>query len=390
MKEPFLKLLFIKNKLKKFSKNFFQRPNYETLLQQDRFWFKSVSWGIIGTAVFGLAWISLAKTEEIILVKGKIVPKGDVKEIQMPISGIAQKILVKEGDSVSKGDLLIQLDKQSSIAEFNTLNQSLNLKESQLKLKNREFEAFKHSMKVDIDLLSKMAKIDKEILAKKFLLFQEGAISELLYLNQEIKTQESIKNLRKSESNLEISSDRYMQEIDEIKSRINEINGRIEENIVRQKYQSIVAPVSGVVFDIQPKIVGYAAQATDTLLKIVPKSELEARIEIPSKDIGFVKNGMKVDISIDSYPSTDFGVITGFVNNISSDALKPDQTLQRPFLSYPATIELDYQELKLDNGKILNLKVGMSLGASIKLRKVSYLQLLLSGFKNKTDSLKEL
>ena len=235
-------------------------------------------------------------------MKGKIVPKGDVKEIQMPISGIAQKILVKEGDSVSKGDLLIQLDKQSSIAEFNTLNQSLNLKESQLKLKNREFEGFKHSMKVDIDLLSKMAKIDKEILAKKFLLFQEGAISELVYLNQEIKTQESMKNLRKSESNLEISSDRYMQEIDEIKSRINEIKGRIEENIVRQKYQSIVAPVSGVVFDIQPKIVGYAAQATDTLLKIVPKSELEARIEIPSKDIGFVKNGMKVDISIDSFP----------------------------------------------------------------------------------------
>ena len=135
---------------------------------------------------------------------------------------------------------------------------------------------------------------------------------------------------------------------------------------------------------------GYTAQATETTLKIVPESELEARIEIPSEDIGFVKDGMSVDISIDSYPSTDFGVISGSINNISSDALEPDQSAQRSVFSYPAKITLDSQVLKLDNGNELKLKAGMSLNASIKLRKVSYLQLLLSSFKNKTDSLKEL
>ena len=99
---------------------------------------------------------------------------------------------------------------------------------------------------------------------------------------------------------------------------------------------------------------------------------------------------MIVDISIDSYPATDFGVISGTINNISSDALEPDQTVQRNVFSYPAKIKLDSQVLKLDNGNELKLKAGMSLNASIKLRKVSYLQLLLSSFKNKTDSLKEL
>jgi len=34
--------------------------------------------------------------------------------------------------------------------------------------------------------------------------------------------------------------------------------------------------------------------------------------------------------------------------------------------------------------------VGMSLTANIKLRKVTYLQLLLSDFKDKTNSLKEI
>ena len=48
------------------------------------------------------------------------------------------------------------------------------------------------------------------------------------------------------------------------------------------------------------------------------------------------------------------------------------------------------QNLKIKGGKELNLKVGMSLQGNIKLRKVSYLNLLLTNFKSKTDSLKEL
>ena len=377
---------------KKFKKilNVLYKPEYDVLLQQDRFWFKSVTWGIIGTALFGVSWLTFAKTDEIVLVTGKIVPIGDVKEIQMPIGGIAKEILVNEGDIVKKGDLLIQLDKESSLAEFETLNESLILKERKLKLKNNEYQGFVSSREKNIDVLGNMEKLDQQILDKYYFLFQEGAGSEVDYLRQKIKAQDSYKTLKNAESELDIQSDIYKQELDEIRSQINEIKGRLAENSVTQRYQSLTAPIKGVVFDIQPKIIGYAAQATETILKIVPESELEARIEIPSEDIGFVKDGMKVDISIDSYPSTDFGVITGKIYNISSDALEPDQSEQRNVFSYPAKIILDSQVLKLDNGNELKLKAGMSLNASVKLRKVSYLQLLLSSFKNKTDSLKEL
>ena len=381
---------FFSNKRFKKLRNIVYKEDYENLLQQDRFWFKSVSWGIIGTALFGISWLSFAKTDEIILVSGKIVPIGDVKEIQMPIGGIAKEILVEEGDIVEKGDLLIQLDKESSIAEFNTLNESLNLKERQLNLKKREYDVFIESRKKNLEFLKNIEILDREIAEKYHLLFKEGAGSEVDYLRQKIKSEDSFKTVKNAESELDIQSDIYKQDIDEIRSQINEIKGRLAENNVKQRYQSLVSPIKGVVFDIQPKIVGYAAQATETILKIVPQSELEARVEIPSEDIGFVKNGMSVDISIDSYPSTDFGVISGSINNISSASLEPDQSAQRNVFSYPAKITLDSQSLRLDNGNELKLKAGMSLNASIKLRKVSYLNLLLSSFKNKTDSIKEL
>ena len=57
---------FSKKRFKRLQ-NIFYKEEYENLLQQDQFWFKSVTWGIIGTALFGISWLSFAKTDEIIL-----------------------------------------------------------------------------------------------------------------------------------------------------------------------------------------------------------------------------------------------------------------------------------------------------------------------------------
>ena len=53
-------------------------------------------------------------------------------------------------------------------------------------------------------------------------------------------------------------------------------------------------------------------------------------------------------------------------------------------------VQLSSQQLKLKGGEQLPLQVGMSLTSNIKLRKVSYLQLLLGTFEDKVDSLRQL
>ena len=141
---------------------------------------------------------------------------------------------------------------------------------------------------------------------------------------------------------------------------------------------------------MKPTTEGYVAQSSEPIMKIVPFDDLEADIEIPSNKIGFVKVGMPVEINIDSFPSSDFGVLEGTVKKIGSDALAPSQLDQRNEYKYPATIELEEQIFKLQNGSSLPLQVGMSLSANIKLRKVSYLQLLFSTFDRKTDALKKI
>ena len=141
-------------------------------------------------------------------------------------------------------------------------------------------------------------------------------------------------------------------------------------------------------FDLKPKGPGFVAQTSEPVMKIVPFSDLQAKVEITSSDIGFVRVGKPVDISIDSFPATDFGVLAGTLRSIGSDALPPDERSQ--VHRFPAIVALDSQQFKLKSGQILPLQVGMSLTANIKLRKVSYLQLLLGGFQDKTDSLRRI
>ena len=79
----------------------------ESVLQQGRFWMRTVTWSLIGTTVFGVAWLALARTEEIVVAPGQLEPIGSVQDIQMPVGGVADQILVKEGEEVKAGQGLI-------------------------------------------------------------------------------------------------------------------------------------------------------------------------------------------------------------------------------------------------------------------------------------------
>ena len=101
------------------------------------------------------------------------------------------------------------------------------------------------------------------------------------------------------------------QQIQQLKAELEELTAQITETSVNLRYQVLRSPVDGIVFDLQPRGKGYAAQGTETVMKIVPYDTLQAKVEIPSSQIGFVKVGMPADLSIDSFPATDFGVLEG-------------------------------------------------------------------------------
>ena len=372
----------------------------ESVLQQGRFWMKTVTWTLIGTTVFGVAWLALARTEEIVVAPGQLEPVGSVQDIQMPVGGVADEILVKEGDSVKAGQVLMKLDTEATEEQRLSLETTIKLKQEQLRLKEQEKQRYLQVNNEEVQMLENNLELQSEILERFEQLEEAGATSELQYLSQQNAVEETRGRLMQTKADRLRQTAQLEQQVAQLNSELADLNGRLAQARVTLRYQQLKSPVDGVVFDLKPTATGFTAQSTQTVMKVVPYGSLEAKVEVPSNKIGFVtvpdgcpqdlESCMKVDISIDSYPSTDFGVLEGKVTRIGSDALPPDPQEQRQELSFPVTVKLDQQKLALKSGTELPLQVGMSLTANIKLRKVSYLQLLLGEFQDKAESLQRL
>jgi HlyD family secretion protein len=263
--------------------------------------------------------------------------------------------------------------------------------------------------------------MNQEIAKNLAPLAKEGALSRIQYLKQEQETRTSLSEL----SQLRQERERLLLEINEAKSklqnttdldrkdlltkiaendksiaeidsqltktilenekRLNEIDSQISQTKLSLRYEEVTAPSNGTVFDLQAHTPGFVANTSQPLLKIVPDDVLTAKVFITNRDIGFVKEGMNVDVRIDSFPFSEFGDVKGKLLSVGSDALPPDQN--HPFYRFPATVQLERQSL-LVNGRVVPLQSGMSLNANIKVRSRSVISIFTDLFNKNIESLK--
>ena len=158
--------------------------------------------------------------------------------------------------------------------------------------------------------------------------------------------------------------------------RVQEINSQISTAEQTLRYQTIPAPVSGLIFDLEayPGYVPPAGQAAQPVLKIVPEDKLVAEVFIRPEDIGFVHQNMDTDVRITAFPFGEFGDVKGKVSFIGKDALEPEPPYD--FFRYPAKIELDQQFIDI-RGENKTLQSGMGVQANIRVRENRTVMMLL-------------
>ncbi len=175
------------------------------------------------------------------------------------------------------------------------------------------------------------------------------------------------------------------KQIVENNKKISEISSQISQVKQNFKYHEIKAPVAGKIFELKAHS-GFVANNGQTVLEIVPDDALVAEVYLTNKDRGFVKEGMKVDVRVDSFDYSEFGDIKGELVSIGADALEPDQN--HPYYRFPAKIKLEQQFIKV-NGQEVPLTSGMSVRANIKERKRKVITIFLNSLAKKFDNLEK-
>ena len=261
----------------------------ESVLQQGRFWMRTVTWSLIGTTVFGVAWLALARTEEIVVAQGELEPIGSVQDIQMPVGGVAEEILVEEGEVVKAGQVLMKLDTEATEEQRRSLETAIKLKREQLALKQQEKQRYLEVNTEQITMLENNLRLQTEIVERFDALEEAGAASELQFLSQQNSVEETRGRLAQTRADRFRQVALIDQQMSELNAELADLQGRIAQARVTLRYQQLRSPVDGVVFDLQPTSAGFTAQSTQTVMKVVPDGLLEAKVEVPSNKIGFVK-----------------------------------------------------------------------------------------------------
>ena len=360
---------------------------YSTL-EQSKLIANKVIWIITSTTGISILFLVFAKTDQIIIAQGDLQPTDRVREIKIPISGVVEKITIEEGDYVKENHELFILDDYLAKETYQNLNKKIKLKANELFLKEEELGELIKNMKSEIINLKEIIKIENRHLNKFETLFTAGAISKYDYENQKIKLIKYKSELNNKQSLLNEKEFQIKQQIKLIENNILDFKNQLEIVKEKLKYSIIYSPISGYVFELKAKDSGYVINPNIELMKIVPENNLEAVIYIESGDIGFVDLGRKVELNIDSYPSSDFGILNGSISFVSPSSSKINSNNDGLF--FRAKVQLENQNLISASGQKLNLKPGMSLRANIKLRKLSYLQLIFSLFTDKAKSIKQI
>jgi len=465
------------------------------ILRQPRFWSRAIAWSLMGVTSIVVIWASVAQIDEAVPAQGKLEPEGTVTEVQAPVGGVIKEVLVKEGQKVKKGQVLVKLDSAAAKAQLGSLSKvkislsqensfyrsilqgsptpdivdlpperiSLTRNREGLEAENRLYNsqltgtggaALTYDQQLRLQaiqsesssrinaavlevnqlqrqleqaqsqLISAQAQLpeDQKILQDLEPLLAEGGIQrvQVVRQRQQVYTRQlDVQRFRQDMQRLQaaiaqasarvqntvsLSQTDVLSRMSENSKRIAEIDSQItkiildndkrlaetESQIIQAQqtlnYQDITAPVAGTIFDLKAALghVMSNANATTPVFKIVPDEALIAKVFITNKDIGFVREGMPVDVRVDSFPFSEFGDVKGTLISVGSDALPPDQIYN--FYRFPAKIRMDRQNLMV-NGREISLQSGMSVSGNIKLRKRSVISIFSDLFSTKVDSL---
>jgi HlyD family secretion protein len=150
------------------------------------------------------------------------------------------------------------------------------------------------------------------------------------------------------------------------------------ENIDKDNFLRILAPVDGVITEVTSTQPGDKIQANTPLGGIAPKNARPLlKIEIAEQDRGFVREGLPVQLKFNAFPYQRYGTIEGTLQYISP-ATKPSAQSKLPVYEGRITLDRDHYNV---GDTTYPLRYGMTANAEIVVRKRRLIDVALDPFR---------
>jgi hemolysin D len=330
-----------------------------------------------------LLWAVFGRLDIIASSEGRLVPQTYLKIVQPADAGIVLDILVKEGQAVQAGQVLMRLDPKLAQADLHTLQddaatKALTLRRIDAELKSGVFlqqkgdppelytqilaqftarqRAYRDAVAQETETLNKARNellaaqqirrkltetlpIVQQQAAAQARLAKEGFLSELaakdkererIEREQDVKAQEAtvaaLQNLiAQSEMKIAQIRSNYESQLRNERVEVASASTRAEGELTKQRYRAglleLKAPQAGIVKDLATHTHGTVVSPGTILMTLVPQNEpLTAEVQIKNEDVGFVSVGQTVRVKLAAYPFQKYGMVEGEVEHVGADA----------------------------------------------------------------------
>jgi len=330
-----------------------------------------------------LAWSAIGRLDIVAVADGRLVPETYLKIVQPADAGVVKEILVREGEQVRAGQVLMRMDAALSDSDLATLGAEVRGRrlalrridaqlagaplarraddppelfarvEAQYAANRRAYEnalaqeqatlsKARHELRGAEEVREKLLQVlphyrSQEAAYEK--LTRDGFAGRLLFTDKQRERIEKEQDLRAQEAAIESAGATIAQQA----SRIGQITAdyrrqlqtervelalqleRLEQELAKQThrhaYLELRAPADGQVKDLATHTVGTVVSPGTILMTLVPQDEkLRAEVWVRNDDVGFVRETQPVRLKLAAFQFQKYGLLGGTVAQVSADA----------------------------------------------------------------------
>lgn len=387
----------------------FQKPKYPRRRQI----FSAGSliiWAVMAMIVIFSIWATQSELDEVTTGEGKVIPSSHEQVIQSLEGGILKELKVKEGDIVESGQVLALLDPtqiDSSVQESIS-----RLRASLATAARLEAETSGRELKFPPEVLE-----NQQLVAAETALYlirranQEKTVSGLQraldLINRELLLTSSLVS-KWAASDVEVL--RLKRQANDLRTKLNDAEkqyivkahedlAKANADVASQrcviigradslKRTVIVAPVKGIVKNINVTTTGGVIPQRGELMTIIPLDEhLLVETHISPRDVAFIIPGQRAVAKITAYDYNIYGTLDGQVVSVSPDTFQDD--VHRDKYYYRVYIRTVNNYLLNKRDKHFPVYPGMVAMAEIHTGKKTVMEYLLKPLNRAKEALRE-
>lgn len=398
-----------------------------------------------GAFALFLIWASFAQVDEVTRGGGKVIPSSKVQIITAADTATVSEILVRSGQRVHKGELLVRLDNpesQSQLGQLQAETESLQARaarltaegmgenvacqgpdcageealqaarQSALRSKVAAAQATADQARSDaaeaaatissltdalslaqhqVQMMAPLAA--KNIVPQTDLLEKQREVVDIQGRIAAAKQQQSkaFAGIREAQAQASQATYDFKQQALDERSQVTTKIAVDEQSLLgaqgKLNRTEIRSPVEGVVNDVQVTTIGSYVQPGQKIMEVVPLGDkLLVETRVKPSDIAFIKVGDRALVKVTAYDFSIYGGLEGRVVQVSADSIYDDKEKQAYFT---VIVETDKSYL-MASGRPLPITPGMMTNTQIITGQKSVLTYLLKPvLKANSDALRE-